>query len=288
MREAPARGLSPLLFIGAGLCFLLPFAGVSCNTQALQQFGGVASQFGSQTGSSGGGDAAFNACMDALKNYNFATYSGVDLALGRAPSVSDSGPSQCKSLSGSDTGMGTPAPGQTNLVAGDLKVSDPGLLAVLGLIVLGLIISPLRVPYRWLLTSAAAAAAFVVLLITEGAIKNQVLAALTASITKSAGSQDLSSLGLSDFSSFFVVNMQIGLTLCLVALGAVVLLNVVFGVLGMTGNRPAAAPAGGPGTPPPPHGGYTPPAQPGGYQAPPPPQQPEPAPPPPTSYPPQS
>ena len=59
VKDPAPRLISPIFFILAGLCFLLPFAGVSCNTAALKSGAGISQQLG---GSSSSDDQAMISC----------------------------------------------------------------------------------------------------------------------------------------------------------------------------------------------------------------------------------
>src|SRR5437773_2817002 len=93
--ERGARRASPALFLLATLCFFLPFVGVSCNTSAAR----TALDSSSAIGRSGLGTAAVDACVNAYAGVNLVSYSGFNLALGSAPTVSaDLKPAACRGV----------------------------------------------------------------------------------------------------------------------------------------------------------------------------------------------
>src|SRR4051794_9962177 len=113
--EPTARKVSPIFFVLAALCFLLPFAGVSCNTSAAK------SALAPFTSGSGGAQAdATNKCLDALNNVNLVTYTGTNLVLGTAPSTKQSAdlPGDCATLNSS----GSPTSSSNNLDADKMKL----------------------------------------------------------------------------------------------------------------------------------------------------------------------
>ena len=275
--EPTARKISPLFFVLAGLCFLLPFAGVSCNTDTAK------STLSPLIAASGGGNPQqvqqINACLDALNNYNLATYSGANLLTGSAPSVNNgSGPEACKAVSGGTTSTATATD------AGKLKLdTQPLLIAAAVCIVAAFLLGILRLPLRGLIVAGLSVAAIVLLLLQfsreSGLVSGKILAAANA------GSGAGAIPGGIDISSFVKTTMGIGLILCLVVLGLAALYSLASLAGGGGASRrataePGAAPGGYPppegygGAGPPGHGGAPPPPPPGGGYAPPPPPRP--------------
>lgn len=258
--EPTARKISPLFFVLAALCFLLPFVGVSCNADAAK------STLGPLISASGGGNPQqtqqVNACLDALNNYNLATYSGANLALGSAPSVNNgSGPEACKALGGSSSPT-------TATNADDLKLGTQPLIAVVAICILaGLILGVLRLPFRGVITALLAILAIVVLLIQYGRESAAIADKIVAASSKGGSSSIPSGI---DVSTFVKTNMGIGLILCLAVLAIAALYNLVAQFLGGSGRQLAPATAGGPGGYPPSTDGYGQ-GQPAGYGSAPPP-----------------
>jgi hypothetical protein len=114
LRRLAARLGSPLFFVVAGLCFLLPFATVSCD---------------GETGPP-------QPCTQAV-NWAPATYTGIDLLMGNAPSVAAPGACPLSSQANATSSPTTVDPLQTTLREQPLVVVAFALILVglfLGLI----------------------------------------------------------------------------------------------------------------------------------------------------------
>ncbi|MGD1052524.1 MAG: hypothetical protein ABR950_01725 [Candidatus Dormibacteria bacterium] len=77
VKEPAPRIVSPVFLVLAGLCFLLPFAGVSCNTSGaaaeLQSVSSI-SQLGGQ--GSAALPAGLTGCLNSLNDYTWPTTPG--------------------------------------------------------------------------------------------------------------------------------------------------------------------------------------------------------------------
>jgi hypothetical protein len=269
LKDPAPRVFSPVFFILAGLCFLLPFAGVSCNTAALKSGASISQELG---GSGSADNQAMNACLNSLTNVNLVTYSGVNLVAGSSPTVTTKLPAGCSTYS-RETGGSTTAttdPSQANLGIQWL------LLIALAAMLAGLLLSLGRFALRGLAVAACAAGAIILLVVNQGQVSSEFL----EKIDQGSGSAAL-------LNGYFNVTMGIGAILAIVALAIAVLYNLAaeLAPLVAAGSRaaPVAAPATAYGVPPPaPPGGYgSPPAPPWG--GPDPPAPPPPAPPPPAT-----
>lgn len=280
VREPAPRLLSPVLFVLAGLCFLLPFAGVSCDTTAVKSqvsaLGSLA-QLGGGT-SSGTNLQTLNRCLDSLAGYDLATYSGVDLASGGQPAVATTPPSGCRELA-QQGGAAATTPGTP---AGYTVGMQPLLLVAAALMLVGLVLNLLRHRLRPLLVAASAGAALILLVASSSTASSQILDRLASQVSGSADGASGILRGI-DLSTYFTVNMGVGLILALVALGVIVVYNVAAQAAALAGagaglagagGTPAGVPAGSPSWAPP----GAPPA--GGPAPPPGPVPPAPAPPP--------
>lgn len=270
VKEPVRRVVSPIFFILAGLCFLLPFAGVSCNTAALRSEASIGQELG---GSASSSSQALNACLDGLSNVNLVTYSGVNLVAGSSPTVVTAVPPSCSAFSQANGGSVSTSPGagsQANLGIQWL------LLIALAAMLAGLLLSLGRFALRGLAVAACAAGAIILLVVNQGQVSSEFL----EKIDQGSGSAAL-------LNGYFNVTMGIGAILAIVALAIAVLYNLAaeLAPLVAAGSRaaPVAAPATAYGVPPPaPPGGYgSPPAPPWG--GPDPPAPPPPAPPPPAT-----
>ena len=159
VKEPAPRIVSPVLLVLAGLCFLLPFAGVSCNTSAVTAELGSLSSISQQLGGQGSVSmpAGLSGCITSLNNYNLATYSGLDLTTGSAPNAAGSAPSGCSALT-REEGSSSSIP--TSADAGQLGLgAQPLPLVALVAMLLGLLLSLTRFILRGLLVAVAAAVA---------------------------------------------------------------------------------------------------------------------------------
>lgn len=243
--QRATRGASPLLLLLAALCFLLPFVGVSCNSSAARSALGPALQ---SLGGSGADAAKAQQCLDALSDRDLATYSGVNLAFGGAPSTSGNVPGCDTSTSGSST-----AGDQGNVGV------QPLLLAAFILIVLGALATLVRGWRRHAVAGGAAVVALVLVIINNGSVHS----AIASKLDSSSGGGSLASAGIgASVDSFFTIHAAIGFTLVLVALGMAIAVNAL-GLMTGLGVRlrlsragpPEPQPAGvapPPGEPPPP------------------------------------
>jgi hypothetical protein len=217
--EKTTRGVSPILLVLAGLCFLLPFVGVSCNTAA----GGAALGSAlSQAGGSGnsGNSAALTSCLQALNGRDLVTYSGVDLLTGGTPSTATSIP-------GCDTGSASASSSASSTVSKDAGIGvQPLMVVALVLILLGVVATALRRPLRAWIAGGAALVAAGLIVINNASVHTPILNKLTSS----GGGSSISSLGLTGglgLDSFFSIHAAIGFILVLVALVLALAANVV-------------------------------------------------------------
>ncbi|MGA3185113.1 MAG: hypothetical protein ABSE52_11015 [Candidatus Dormibacteria bacterium] len=231
VKEPAPRIVSPVLLVLAGLCFLLPFAGVSCNTSAVTAELGSLSSISQQLGGQGSVSmpAGLSGCITSLNNYNLATYSGLDLATGSAPNAAGSAPSGCSALTkGSSSSIPTSADAnQLGLGA------QPLLLVALVAMLLGLLLSLTRFILRGLLVAVAAAVAIILLVVEQGQVSTQVLDTITHSALNSIsgtfavhGTLGVSNLLKVEISNSFTITVGVGFILAIVALGLTALYNL--------------------------------------------------------------
>ncbi len=282
VKDPAPRLVSPLLFILAGLCFLLPFAGVSCNTTAVKPEIASLSELGGAT--SAAEQRAENACLDGLNGFDLWTYTGLNLAAGSDPKVAASEPAACNNLSAAAGGTVSTTPSR----ASDVNVGvQPLILVAVAAMVLGLLLSLFRYAIRGLVVAVLAIGAIALLFLASTNLDSEVTTKIQHSIAASGAASAAGGIisGL-DLSSFFTVSMGIGLILAMAALGVVALYNLVAQIVSLAGGGSRAAPAlatgGGwpaPGPAPPQWGAPPPPPAwppPGGYPPPPPPPPPRP------------
>jgi lysylphosphatidylglycerol synthetase-like protein (DUF2156 family) len=259
VREPAPRIVSPVLLVLAGLCFLLPFAGVSCNTSTAKAELGSISSISQQLGgpSSVSVPAGVTGCLNSLDNYNFATYTGLDLAAGSAPSVAGAEPSGCSALTKEE---GTSSSIPTSADANQIGLgAQPLLLVALVAMLLGLLLSLTRFALRGLLVAVAAAVAIILLVVEKGQVSTQVLDKITHSALGSISGTLAAhgTLGVSNFlrveiSNSFTITVGVGFILAIVALVVVALYNLAAQLVPlMSGGAQAGAPAGDLPAPPP-------------------------------------
>ncbi len=253
LSDATARKVSPALFILVLICFVLPFVGVSCNTDKAQQaLSGLASGFGGSGSSSSSN--SMTACLDALKGKDLVTFTGLNLVMGSDPSVIKDAPAGCDS-------SGSPASAaSTNASQVNIGVQPLAILA-LAVILVGLVSGALKVSLRGAVAAAMALLAAVLLLFEQ----SRAAAAIFDKLNASAGSG--ASLGISA-SDYFNSTLGIGLILMLVVLVIAAAYNAMAFFLARRDNIPVvgalATPAGTPPpiTPPPTSAAPPPPAPP--------------------------
>jgi hypothetical protein len=241
VRDPAPRLVSPVLLILAGLCFLLPFAGVSCNTAP------VKSEVGSLLAGEGSliSDTVVGPCLDGLNGDSVATYTGLDLATGASPSTDALEPAGCAALSAANGGSTT-----TRLDGSQIGVgAQPLLLVALVAMLLGLLLSLTRFALRPLAVAATAVAAIVLLAVNQAQIGSQILGRITQSafgaVTESLpgnGTPGIASYLQVEISSSFKVTAGIGLILAMVALGLLVLYNLAAELARHAGRGGAAPP----------------------------------------------
>jgi hypothetical protein len=220
--DRSSKALSPVLFVAAALCFLLPFAGVSCNTTTAR---GVINSFGSSSG--GAQLAQTNACLDALNSFNLATYTGLNLALGTAPSTASSAPAECRTLTPSTSASAATLP------PNDAKIGPQPLVIAGGVAILaGMLLSLLligRQRFRALLVMSAAGVAAALLIVAQLLTPKQITDKLTASATTATAVP----AGLNiNFSDYFHVNWAIGAFIVIALLAAALLVNLAAVITG--------------------------------------------------------
>ena len=293
VNEPAPRIVSPVLLILAGLCFLLPFAGVSCNTSAATAELGSMSSISQQLGGEGSVSmpAGLTGCLNSLNNYNFANYSGLDLAAGSGPTVAGTEPGRCSALSSEE---GTSGSIPTSAEANQLGLgAQPLLVVALAAMLFGLLLSLGRFALRGVAVAVVAAVAIVLLVVEQGQMSTQVLDKISQSALGSSSVSGLfGSTGSSpnfisaEMSAYFTITVGIGFILAIVALAVVVLYNLAAELVPLVSGRtrpgtqvayagvPVAPPGGGWIGGPSSSGGYAPPAPlpPGGWGPPPLPQ----------------
>jgi hypothetical protein len=225
--EKTTRGISPILLVLAALCFLLPFAAVSCNTSAaggalgsgLSQLGGANSNTSPQE----------TACLNDLSNgKDFVTYTGVNLVAGSNPAIASASCSATSSSSSTDRGaVGV----------------QPLLIVALILIAVGVLATVLRARVRAVVAGAAALIAGVLVIIGSGTAQSDI----TSKITSGGSTSSFSSLGVGSLGNFFNVHASIGFWLVLVALLLALLVNLA----DLGARSQLRLSAGGAGLPPP-------------------------------------
>lgn len=264
VKEPAPRIVSPVLLVLAGLCFLLPFAGVSCNTTTataeLGSLSSISQELGG--GASVSEPAGLTGCLNSLDNYNFATYTGLDLTAGSAPSVAGAEPSGCSALT-KEEGSSSSLPTSADANQIGLGV-QPLLLVALVAMLLGLLLSLTRFAFRGLAVAAAAAVAIILLVVEQGQVGTQVLDKISQRALGSVSGSGLpgipaglgtSSLISAQMSAYFSVTVGIGFILAIVALAVVALYNLAVQLVPLVGGGtrpgPQVAYAGVPEAPPP-------------------------------------
>jgi hypothetical protein len=219
--EPGARRVSPFLFVLVIVCFFLAFAGVSCNTDAAKA--GLRSIAGS-AGVSAPDATALDTCLDALKGENVVSYSGWALVFGKDPTIA-SLPAAC------DTGTAVTATDAAQVNIGSQ------LLAVLGLVAIGLALLCAVAGFFGLARGRSRAFAAVIFGAGSGVLlildQLHVHDILLSKIAVSAGS----SVPGFDPTTYFNVNLGIGLLIALGLLAVAVVYNVVAMIVG---DAPAA------------------------------------------------
>jgi hypothetical protein len=223
------------LFVAAALCFLLPFAGVSCNTTTAR---GVINSFGSSSG--GAQLAQTNACLDALNSFNLATYSGLNLALGTAPSTASSAPAECRTLTPSTSASAAALPAN-DAKLGPQPLVIAGGVAVIAALVLSLLLIG-RQRSRVLLVMSAAGVAAALLIVAQLLAPKQITEKLGSAATTATPVP----AGLSiNFADYFNVHWAIGAFLVIALLAVALSLNLA-AVIARTGAAATAPEAFGP------------------------------------------
>jgi hypothetical protein len=193
IRDLVAHLGSPLFLLLAGLCVLLPFASVSCNVSADQ--GLISSETSIGGTSSSGLSAAEQPCLQSLSNWNWATYTGVNLLVGSTPNVDLQTPSGCGYLSQEAR---TESP--TTFDDGVMNLGvQPAMWLLLALILAGLFFSLTRRVAGVAIVCAAAAIA----VLGQWAMESGAI---------------LSRMGGPNASEEFSVHLGIGALLCILAL----------------------------------------------------------------------
>jgi hypothetical protein len=233
VRDPASRVISPTLLVLAGLCFLLPFASVSCNTATAGTELGSLSSISEHLG--GGAipsseTQALTDCLNSLNSYAVATYSGLDLASGSAPTQGSGTPAGCAALAQVES----PIPTAAAAGQGGTGVQPLLLLALAGML-LGLLLSFAHFALRGLAVAATAMAAVILLLVEQGQVSSQILDRISGAALGSLSGLLPSGVGglggeVSNYlstplSSYLRVSTGIGLILAVVALGVVVLYN---------------------------------------------------------------
>jgi hypothetical protein len=195
--------------------------------------------------------------FNSLDNYNFATYTGLDLAAGSAPSVASAEPSGCSALTKEE---GTSSSIPTSADANQIGLgAQPLLLVAIVAMLLGLLLSLTRFALRGLLVAVAAVVAIILLVVEKGQVSTQVLDKITHSALGSISGTLAAhgTLGVSNFlrveiSNSFTITVGVGFILAIVALVVVALYNLAAQLVPlMSGGAQAGAPAGDPPAPPP-------------------------------------
>jgi hypothetical protein len=174
---------------------------------------------------------ALTGCLNSLNNYTIATYSGVNLAAGSAPSAGGGTPSGCAALAEAESSIPTAVPaGQ-----GGIGV-QPLLLAALAAMLLGLLLSLTRFALRGLAVAASAIAAVILLLVEQGQVSSQILdrisnasfGSLSGLLPSGAGGLggEVSNYLTTSLNSYYTVTVGIGLILALIALGVAGVYNL--------------------------------------------------------------
>jgi hypothetical protein len=264
VKEPAPRIVSPVLLVLAGLCFLLPFAGVSCNTTTataeLGSLSSISQELGG--GASVSEPAGLTGCLNSLDNHNFATYTGLDLTAGSAPSVAGAEPSGCSALT-KEEGSSSSLPTSADANQIGLGV-QPLLLVALVAMLLSLLLSLTRFGFRGLAVAAAAAVAIILLVVEQGQVGTQLLDKISQRALGSVSGSGLpgipaglgtSSLISAQMSAYFSVTVGIGFILAIVALAVVALYNLAVQLVPLVGGGtrpgPQVAYAGVPEAPPP-------------------------------------
>jgi hypothetical protein len=232
--QKAARGVSPVLLVLAALCFLLPFAGVSCNTSA-----GSAAITGalSQLGASGSSANAAASCLQGLNGKDLLSYSGVNMLTGGNPST-------VGSIPGCDSSTSVPV---STSSAGGIGV-QPLIVVALVFVVVGILAVLLRASLRRSLIAAVAGlVAAVLIIVNNSTVHGTLLSKLTSSLGSSLPSSGTSLPGAdlrASVGGFFDIHAAIGFTLVLIALFLAVAVNLAALIAGSGLRMARAAPAG--------------------------------------------
>jgi len=233
--EARARLVSPALYLLASLCFLLPFATVSCNTDRAKPLLDAAMQ--SSAAGARAGAAQVDACLDALRGKKFASYSGLTLVRGTDPAISSARQDACP---GSERVASTAG-------GGDENIGPQGLAgAALAAVVLSLLFGIVPFRGRGLVVAILSGVAVVLLVLNENRLQALVTDRTAASLQARAGAGNPLAAAFAN-TDFFSVTPAIGFWLVVGILTVGALYNSAATILSEPGSKPGhAAPAGPP------------------------------------------
>ncbi len=213
--EPVARKISPALFFLVIICFLLPFASVSCNTDT------VKAKMGPRLSSLGGSSsdtASLNHCLDAYKSTSLITYSGINLLVGSDPKVNDTPPA-CKETGTASSTPPTSKPSEVNV-----GMQPLALLAFIAILV-GLAFGAFKLPLRSIVVAVLAACGGALLFAEQGHLTSAIPDKLMAS---GGGSGSLPGFSITDF---IQVSAGTGYLLALGLLAIAIIYNLaVFGI----------------------------------------------------------
>ncbi|MFN2569375.1 MAG: hypothetical protein ABR564_07215 [Candidatus Dormibacteria bacterium] len=244
--ESAARRVSPVLYLVAALCFLLPFATVSCNTERAKPLVDAAVQ--SASGGAVPDTKQLNACLDALSGRTFASYSGLNLVAGSDPSVSSARVDACPG----NQGTGTPSGGDENIGPQSL---DGAALAV---IILALLFGMVSFRRRGLVVAILSGVAIVLVSLNQNRLQTLVSDRATASIQARAGSGNPLASAFGNISEFFRVSPAPGFWLVVAILGVAALYNSAATIIGDPRPARMSPPGSAPGGLPEPDSAYPP------------------------------
>ena len=205
--ERVARNFSPPLLILVALCFLLPFAAASCNTDRAKSDPRITRQPPAAR-------ALFDRCLDNAKGQELFSYSGYDLVTGGDPTVSNDRINGCPQQT---TGAAAQATAKT------VNIGSQGwFIGVLIVLLAGIVASALRFPGRGFLVTALCGAGIALLLVgllqIQGAVSNKLSPTVQALLGSARGNLP---------SDSFIITAGLGLWLAVALLAVTAVFNLV-------------------------------------------------------------
>lgn len=218
--ERAANTVSPSLLLVAALCFLLPFAAVSCDTAKVRGDPRLA-------GVPPAARTVIDRCIDAVKGRHIIGYSGYDLVAGADPTVETGGITACNP-------RGADAASQATGTIVNIGHQGP-LVAALAVLVLGMVVAVLPFRGRGYAVAAICAAAIALLAAGFARIQGEVSDRLGTNLQSLLG-QGTSLLP----PDAFVVTPSYGLWLSAAVIAVAAAYNVVVELAGRRHPPPAS------------------------------------------------